>query len=67
VTVQVLTDVAAMEAVVHYTDLIDAVGGDPMGRDLAEPACDLLCRVAGAIELIEARAGRRPDVRPAIR
>jgi uncharacterized protein (TIGR03083 family) len=59
-TLGVLTDVALMEATVHYLDLCAAVGGEPLPEAILTHTRDLLGRVAEPIAAIEALAGRAP-------
>jgi hypothetical protein len=59
VTVGVLTAVAIVEATVHYLDLVDAVGGEPLPPTALEYTRDILVRVSSPAPLIEAITGRR--------
>jgi uncharacterized protein (TIGR03083 family) len=59
VTVGALTTVAVVEATVHYLDLLDAVGGDPLPRATLDYVLDVLVRMSEPAPLIEAVTGRR--------
>ncbi len=59
VTVGVMTAVAIVEATVHYLDLLDAVGGDPLPVEALDYTRDILVRVSEPGPLIEAITGRR--------
>jgi uncharacterized protein (TIGR03083 family) len=59
VTVGVLTAIAVVEATVHYLDLLDAVGGDPLPTEALDYTRDVLVRVSEPGPLIEAVTGRR--------
>jgi uncharacterized protein (TIGR03083 family) len=59
VTVSVLTAVAIVEATVHYLDLLDAVGGEPLPVEALDYTRDILVRVSEPGPLIEAITGRR--------
>jgi len=59
VTVGVVTAIAIVEATVHYLDLLDAVGGEPMPVEALEYTRDILVRVSEPGPLIEAITGRR--------
>jgi hypothetical protein len=58
-TVGVLTAVAIVEATVHYLDLVDAIGGDPLPTRALDYTRDILVRVSEPAPLIEAITGRR--------
>jgi len=59
VTVGVMTAIAIVEATVHYLDLLDAVGGEPLPADALDYTRDILVRVSEPGPLIEAMTGRR--------
>jgi uncharacterized protein (TIGR03083 family) len=59
-TLGVLTDVALMEATVHYLDLTAAVGGEPLPEAVVIHTRDLLGRVPDPTAAIEALTGRAP-------
>jgi uncharacterized protein (TIGR03083 family) len=59
VTVAVLTAMAIVEATVHYLDLLDAVGGEPLPVEALDYTRDILVRVSAPGPLIEAVTGRR--------
>jgi Mycothiol maleylpyruvate isomerase N-terminal domain len=56
-TVGVLT--AVVEATVHYLDLLDAIGGEPLPTRALHYTRDVLVRVSEPAPLIEAMTGRR--------
>ena len=58
-TVGVLTTVAIVEATIHYLDLLDAVGGEPLPPLALAYVLAVIERMSETAPLLEALTGRR--------
>jgi uncharacterized protein (TIGR03083 family) len=58
VTYGAMGDIAILEAVVHYLDLLDAVGGPPLPARALEHAARTLALVPEPVAFLEAATGR---------